>query len=155
MQKASAGYEEAFAAFKAAGADTGAGDLAAKGKDRDAAAELGELRKMLSTEELNASERADMVAKRGSRLAYAVMSIVTLIGFVGAVLLSRKIVKPLTEAAIVAEQVAQGDLTAQLEREWSGRNCRADAGHAIHARQPRLARDQGAGGLARRGLGQF
>jgi methyl-accepting chemotaxis protein len=137
MQKASVGYEEAFAAFKAAGADTGAGDLAAKGKDRDAAAELGELRKMLSTEELNASERADMVAKRGSRLAYAVMSIVTLIGFVGAVLLSRKIVKPLTEAAIVAEQVAQGDLTAQLN--VNGRDEIAALMRAMQSMQGNLA----------------
>jgi methyl-accepting chemotaxis protein len=114
MQNAYTGYEEAFAAFKAAGADAGAGDLAAKGKDRDAASELGALRKILSAEELNASERADVVAKRGSQLAYAVMVIVTLIGFAGSVVLSRKIVRPLSEAAEVAELVAQGDLTAQL-----------------------------------------
>jgi methyl-accepting chemotaxis protein len=114
MQKAAAGYEEAFAAFKAADADSGAGDKAAKGKDREAAAELGELRKLLSAEELNASERADAAAKRGSQLAYAVMAIVTLIGFAGAVVLSRNIVRPLAEAALVAEQVAQGDLTANL-----------------------------------------
>jgi methyl-accepting chemotaxis protein len=114
MQAASTGYEEAFAAFKAAGADPSAGDQAAKGKDREAAAELGALRKMLSEQEHQSSERASAVAKSGSRLAYAVMLVVTLIGFAGAVLLSRKIVKPLAEAAVAAEQVAQGDLTAQL-----------------------------------------
>jgi methyl-accepting chemotaxis protein len=137
MQKASAGYEEAFAAFKAAGADTSAGDLAAKGKDREAAAELGELRKMLSDEELRASEQADAIATRGSQLAYSVMVVVTLIGFAASIVLSRKIVRPLNEAAVAAEQVAQGDLTAQLQIQ--GRDEVATLMRAMHSMQQNLA----------------
>ncbi|MDZ7922109.1 methyl-accepting chemotaxis protein [Rhodoferax sp.] len=115
MQSAAQGYETALQAYKAADADYAAGDKAARGKDRDAVALLGELRKQLSEQEQMASEGASAVAARGSKLAYGVMVLVTLAGLAGSVLLSRQIVRPLNEAVTVADRVAGGDLTAQLD----------------------------------------
>jgi hypothetical protein len=48
MQSAAQGYEGALQAYKAADMDFATGDKAARGKDRDAAKFLGELRKQLS-----------------------------------------------------------------------------------------------------------
>lgn len=87
MQSAGAGYEAALQAYKAADMDFAAGDKAARGKDRDAVALLGELRKQLSEQEQQASAGASAVAARGSQLAYGVMVLVTLAGLVGSILL--------------------------------------------------------------------
>ena len=114
MQSATQGYEAALQAYKAADMDFAAGDKAARGKDRDAVAFLGELRKQLSEQERQASEGASAVAARGSKLAYGVMVLVTLAGLAGSILLSRQIVRPLNEAVTVADRVASGDLTAHL-----------------------------------------
>ena len=115
MQSAAQGYESALQAYKAAGNDFAAGDKAARGKDREAAALLGELRKQLSAQEADVSERAMATAARGSMLAYSVMLLVTVAGLAGSIVLSRQIVRPLTYAVTVADRVAGGDLTAQLK----------------------------------------
>jgi methyl-accepting chemotaxis protein len=115
MRTTAAGYAEAFAAFKASDFDATAGDKAARGKDRESAKLLQELRKHLSQEEAQASSVASALAARGSVLAYGVMTLVSLIGIAGSVWMSRQIVRPLTEAMGVAERVSQGDLTTRLE----------------------------------------
>ncbi len=94
MQSAAQGYEGVLQAYKAADMDFAAGDKAARGKDRDAAKFLGELRKQLSEEEQMASDNASAVAKRGRLLAYGVMVAVTLAGLAGSIVLSRQIVRP-------------------------------------------------------------
>jgi methyl-accepting chemotaxis protein len=114
MQSAAQGYEAALQAYKAADMDFAAGDKAARGKDRDAAKFLGELRKQLSEEERIAAENASAVAKRGSLLAYGVMVAVTLAGLAGSIVLSRQIVRPLNEAVVLADRVAGGDLTGSI-----------------------------------------
>ena len=115
MQSAAQGYEVALLAYQAADADYAAGDKAARGKDRDAVALLGQLRKQLSEQEAQVSASASATASRGSALAYSVMVLVTLAGLAGSILLSRQIVRPLNEAVTVADRVAGGDLTAQLK----------------------------------------
>lgn len=114
MQVAAQGYQKGLEDYKASGMDFQAGDKAARGKDRDAAALLGDLRVQLSKKEKDASEIASAEAVRGSQLAYSVMILVTLAGLAGSIWLSRQIVRPLNEAVLVAEKVANGDLTSPL-----------------------------------------
>ena len=66
MQSAAQGYEVALLAYQAADADYAAGDKAARGKDRDAVALLGQLRKQLSEQEAQVSASASATASRGS-----------------------------------------------------------------------------------------
>jgi len=115
MRGAAKGYEAAFEAYKASDFDFAAGDKAARGKDREAASLLLELRKYLSEEEAKSSEAASALAARGSTLAYGVMTLVTLIGFAGSVWMSRQIVQPLNEAVSAADKVSRGDLTTRLD----------------------------------------
>ncbi|MDR7308620.1 methyl-accepting chemotaxis protein [Rhodoferax saidenbachensis] len=114
MQVAAQGYQKGLEDYKASGMDFQAGDKAARGKDRDAVALLGELRVQLSQKEKTASEAASAEALRGSQMAYGVMVLVTLAGLAGSIWLSRQIVRPLSEAVTVADKVANGDLTSQL-----------------------------------------
>lgn len=117
MRDAAKGYEAAFDAYKASEFDFAAGDKAARGKDREAAALLLELRKHLSEEEARASDAASALAARGSTLAYGVMTLVTLIGFAGSIWMSRQIVRPLNDAVSAADKVSRGDLTTHLHTE--------------------------------------
>lgn len=56
MENAQAGYKQAFEAYKEAGNDPIAGNKAAKGKDREAANTLNELRTALSKSEAAADD---------------------------------------------------------------------------------------------------
>ena len=114
MLVAQEGYVKAFAAYKAADGDYLAGDLAAKGKDREAAATLNELRELLSKQEEDSAAAASATAKSSTNLAVGVMLVVTLIAMVGAVWLSREIVAPLERAVRLADSVAGGDLTNHI-----------------------------------------
>lgn len=114
MLAAQDGYAKAFEAYKAADNDFTAGDKAAKGKDRDAAAALKDLREVLSKQELETSEAASADAKRSSTISISVMLAVTLVALAGAVWLSRQIVAPLERAVRLANSVADGDLTNHI-----------------------------------------
>jgi len=111
MAAAQDGYVKAFEAYKAADNDFAAGDKAAKGKDREAAAALKELREVLSKQEIETSAAASADAKSSSSIAIGVMIVVTLAAMAGAVVLSRQIVAPLERAVRLANSVADGDLT--------------------------------------------
>ena len=114
MESAQAGYRSAFEAFKAAANDPVAGDQAAKGKDRAAAATLNELRNALSKAEDLSSSNASSGARSSSRVAITVMLLITLTAMAGSIWLSRQIVAALQQAVQVAERVAQGDLSSQV-----------------------------------------
>jgi len=111
MVGAQDGYVKAFVAYKAADNDFSAGDKAAKGKDRDAAATLTELRSLLSKQEDETASAASNEAKTSSTVAISVMVIVTLIAMAGAVWQSRQMAAPLQQAVRIADKVAHGDLT--------------------------------------------
>ena len=115
MRAAQDGYKAAFEAYKAAGNDFSIGDQAAKGKDRSAAALLMELREALSKAEVAASEDAAQAAQWATKLALAVMLCVTALAVAGSFWLTRQIVYPLQRAVEVADRVAQGDLTSNIE----------------------------------------
>jgi methyl-accepting chemotaxis protein len=137
MQGAAKAYEGAFEAYKASDLDATAGDKAARGKDREAAGLLVELRKHLSEEEDKASASASALAASGSRLAYGVMTLVTLIGFAGSIWMSRQIVRPLSEAVDAAEKVSQGDLTSTFHT--NGKDEVAALLRALHTMQEHLS----------------
>ena len=104
-------YKKAFEDFKAAGLVPAAGDKAARGKDREAAAALDELKAQLSKEEDAAANSASEGARASSNVAYGLMLIAAALSMVGAVVLSRQITRPLAHAVEVADRVAHGDLS--------------------------------------------
>jgi methyl-accepting chemotaxis protein len=115
MESAQAGYRGAFEAFKAAGNNAAAGDQAAKGKDRAATATLNELRAALSQAENAAAASASGGARTANQVAISVMLLITLAALAGSVWLSRQIVAALQQALQLAERVAQGDLSSQVD----------------------------------------
>ena len=115
MESVQAAYQSAFAAFKAAGNNAAAGDLAAKGKDRAASATLNELRTALSKAEEASSASASSGARTANRVALGCMLLVTLAAMLGSVVLSRQIARRLQKAVSVSEKVAKGDLSALVE----------------------------------------
>ncbi len=136
MQSAQTGYQSAFAAFKAAGNNAAAGDLAAKGKDRAASATLNELRAALSKAEEASTASASSGARTANQVALGSMLLVTLAAMLGSIVLSRQIARGLQKAVRVAEQVAQGDLSSLVESQ--GRDEIADLLRALVAMQDHL-----------------
>ena len=114
MENARAGYQKAFEAYKEAGNDPVAGDKAAKGKDREAANTLNELRTALSQSETAAADLAVSGARSATRIALTVMLLITVIAILGSVWLSRQIVAALQQAVGLADQVARGDLRSTM-----------------------------------------
>jgi len=119
MDAAMAGYQKAFEAYKESGNDPIAGDKAARGKDRDAAATLNELRDALAKSEAAASDLAIASAKSATRVAISVMLLITMAALAGSVWLSRQIVSSLHQAVDLAEKVAHGDLNAKVDTQGS------------------------------------
>ncbi len=115
MAKAQAGYLKAVEAYKASGADATAGDKAARGVDREAAATLVSLREALSKAEEEATLEAVTQARLATRLALGVMVLVLMASLGGAIFLSRRITRPLDDAVAVADKVAHGDLTNHIQ----------------------------------------
>ncbi len=119
MESARAGYQKAFEAYKEAGNDPVAGDKAARGKDRDAAATLNELRDALAKSEAAASELAIAGAKSATRVAIGVMLLITITALAGSIWLSRQITGSLHQAVDLADKVANGDLSSVVDAQGS------------------------------------
>jgi methyl-accepting chemotaxis protein len=115
MANAQAGYLKAFEDYKQASNDPIAGDKAARGKDRDAAATLNELRGVLAKSEAAVAVVASEGAKSATHIATGVMVFISLAALIGSVLLSRQIVGSLQRAVGLANQVADGDLSSQVQ----------------------------------------
>ena len=138
MQTAKTRYQEAYAAYKAADNDFSAGDQKASGADRAAGEMLGALQTELSKEEEQTAEAASSDAKTNSTIAYSLMAVVSALGVVIAVWLSRQIVNPLHRAVTLAEQVADGDLSQHIA--ISGKDEIATLLRALQVMQSNLAR---------------
>ncbi|APW41508.1 methyl-accepting chemotaxis protein [Rhodoferax saidenbachensis] len=104
-------YKKAFEEFKAAGMDAQVGDKAARGKDRDATEQMAELGALLAKDKADVAAAASATAKTSSNIAYSMMVMVTLVSLIGAIWLSRQITTPLAQAVLLAEKVAEGDLS--------------------------------------------
>ena len=115
IKAAEAGYQQAFEVYKAADMDFAAGDKAAKGKDREAAATLAELLPALSKLEAVAADEAKAQAKIATQTAILVMLAVTILAMIGAVRMSRKIVSALKKAVQVSDEVAHGNLAYPID----------------------------------------
>jgi methyl-accepting chemotaxis protein len=114
MEGAQSAYLKAFETYKEAKNDPIAGDKAARGKDRDAANTLNELRTVLASAEASAADTASMGARSATRIAVTVMLLITIIAVLGSIWLSRQIVAALQQAVGVAEKVAHGDLSTAV-----------------------------------------
>lgn len=115
MLAAQEGYRQALAEFKASGMDPAAGDQAAKGRDRAAAASLVELREVLTRAEAAVAEGAQATATGATRSALAIMLVVSALVLAGSVWWSRQIVDHLRRAVQVADRVSHGDLTNPID----------------------------------------
>ena len=136
MGNAQEGYRKAFADFKAADFDHVAGDKAAKGKDREAAAQLVALREKLSKAEKDVSLEASASAQSATWTALVVMVLVTVAALVASVWMSQRIVSHLRRAVEVAERVAQGDLSNTID--FEGRDEIAALLHSLNLMQDHL-----------------
>jgi methyl-accepting chemotaxis protein len=136
MESAQAGYKSAFAAYKEAANDPVAGDKAARGKDRDAANTLNELRKLLAKSEADTAVIANEGASSATRIALGVMLFVTVLAILGSIWLSRQIVGALEQAVNLADKVAHGDLSSQVEVRGSDEI--ADLLHSLKTMQDNL-----------------
>jgi methyl-accepting chemotaxis protein len=103
-------YKKAFDVFKAADFDHVAGDKSARGADRDAAKLIEEMKAILAQEEMQGSQHASETGQRAGNIALAVMVLAAMGGLIGSVWLSRLMVRPLENAARLADSVAHGNL---------------------------------------------
>jgi methyl-accepting chemotaxis protein/predicted DNA-binding antitoxin AbrB/MazE fold protein len=111
VNSAGEAYKKAFEEFKAAGMDAGAGDKAARGKDRDATEQMAALGALLAKTKAEIAATASATAKTSSNIAYSMMVLVTLASLAASIWLSRQITIPLAQAVHLAEKVADGDLS--------------------------------------------
>ncbi len=137
MEATQAGYAAAFEAYKAANNNPAAGDEAAKGKDRAAAATLNELRTALTAAEATASQSASSGARLATRVAIGVMLLIAAATLVGSVWLSRQITAALHKAVQLADRVAHGDLSTRADTRGSDEV--ADLMRSLDAMQQNLA----------------
>ncbi len=115
MQTAKDAYIKGFAAYKAAGFESSAGDAAARGKDRAAMETLVTLREALSKREAAATKEAVAEARTATQVALGVMLLIAAGSMGAAIWLSRQITRPLNSAVGIAGRVAQGDLSNTIE----------------------------------------
>ncbi|MBB1076337.1 HAMP domain-containing protein [Rhodoferax sp. 4810] len=114
MQQAQAGYQKAFAAYEAASHDFAAGDNAAKGVDRAAAATLKQLLASLSAAEAAATHSAHDQARLATWLSISIMLAVAAVSMLASFWLTwKQTVIPLNDAMALAHRVADGDLTTR------------------------------------------
>ncbi|MBT3068930.1 methyl-accepting chemotaxis protein [Rhodoferax sp. U11-2br] len=113
MASAQAGYQKAFVAFEAAGHESGAGDSAAKGVDRAAAATLGKVLATLSAAEAAETQQAHDHAQQATWVSTSVMLLVALLSVLAVTWMTwKQTIAPLSSASGLASRVAAGDLTS-------------------------------------------
>ena len=108
-------YRKGLDAFKAAGFEPAAGDVAVKGMDRAPVALLDKAREKIESvataSEIDASEQR----QRAIVISIALMIVGLAAGIGAGLLLSRGIVRPMAEAVAITERVAKGDLTGIID----------------------------------------
>ncbi len=107
-------YVQGYAAFQAANFDAAVGDKAVQGVDRDPSRLVRELAEQISKD---AHEQQAAATRAGERATW--ISLVLMLGLAGvgmalAVIISRSVVAPITEAVAVANRVAAGDLSTPV-----------------------------------------
>ncbi len=113
-QKMAQGYRTGYKAFEAASFDFAAGDKAVSGMDREPARLVRELATQISEDASAVQARATANGVRATWISLALMVGLAALGMVVAILISRSVVRPISEAVAVANRVAAGDLTADV-----------------------------------------
>ncbi|HEX7690624.1 MAG TPA: methyl-accepting chemotaxis protein [Burkholderiaceae bacterium] len=108
------GYRQGFDAFKAAGFDPTAGDVAVKGVDREPARLLAEAAKRIAAHSAEVSARAAVEAHRATILSVVLMVVGGVVGLAVGVAFSRRITKPVEKALEFSQAVAGGDLATRV-----------------------------------------
>jgi methyl-accepting chemotaxis protein-1 (serine sensor receptor) len=108
-------YRKGYAAFTEAAFDASVGDAAVKGKDRSPTELLNQARKqILSTTEASVA-RATASSERATMLSIIAMLLGASCAIVAGVIVSRSLVRPLKHAVEVAQSVAAGDLSTEID----------------------------------------
>ncbi|MDN8617990.1 methyl-accepting chemotaxis protein [Variovorax ginsengisoli] len=108
-------YRKGLEAFKASGFEPGAGDAAVAGVDREPTKLLDEVAHRIQADSAAVAARAADDARRATWFSLSLMLGVCAIGGMASILFSRTITRPIREAVRVAQLVAGGDLTSQIE----------------------------------------
>jgi len=107
-------YRGAVEQFKAADFDPAVGDKAVQGMDREPAKLMEEVSNRIHADSLAAAEAAATAGRRAVWMSLMLMMIASGIGIVAGLMLSRAITVPLQQAVNLAQRVADGDLTAEI-----------------------------------------
>ncbi len=112
------GYRKGFDTFKAAGHESGAGDAAVKGMDRQPTQLLEQVATQIAANSVTAVAAADSVRERAMLLSLSLMAVAFLTGLTAAVLMSRSVTRQLggepEDACEIARQIAAGNLAVSL-----------------------------------------
>jgi len=108
-------YRNGYDAFTAAHFDATAGDAAVVGVDREPSQLLVDTAKKITAENATLVQQTSAGANQALIISIALMTCVVVLSVVGGVVFSGTIVRPIIQAAHVAETVASGDLTSTIE----------------------------------------
>ena len=111
LTSAQSGYQQAYETFVASAMYAEAGDTAAKGVDRVASQTLDKVRAALAKEQLQGTQQHLAESRSATWIAVSVMLLASLLAAIGAVWLTRQVVRPLRSAVALTNQVAAGDLS--------------------------------------------
>jgi len=113
-QKMAQGYRTGYKAFEDSGFDFAAGDKAVSGMDREPARLVRELAAQISQDANDLQTAATAAGVRATWVSLGLMVGLAALGMGIATLISRSVVRPLSDAVAVAHRVAEGDLTAHV-----------------------------------------
>jgi methyl-accepting chemotaxis protein len=111
-QKMAEGYRRGLAAFEASNFDSRAGDQAVSGMDREPARLLRELQTAITEHSLALQAEAARNAHQTFYVSLGVLGVLTLLGILFSLWMSKSLVSPIQASVAFANQVAKGDLTA-------------------------------------------
>lgn len=114
-KKMADGYRQGLDAYKGAGMDAATGDKAVSGMDREPSKLLIQLAEDLTAKAAEATQQADARARLARLVSIPALFVVLGAGMALALWLSRSITRPIDEAVQVAQRVAEGDLTVQIQ----------------------------------------
>ncbi|WP_342130094.1 methyl-accepting chemotaxis protein [Hydrogenophaga sp. OTU3427] len=118
-QKMAQSYVAGFKAFEAAQFDPAVGDKAVQGVDRDPSRLVRELADQISDDAHAMESEATRQGERATWISLVLMGGLAAMGMGLAVLISRAVVRPITEAVSVANRVASGDLSVPVHAQGS------------------------------------
>ncbi|RZL09812.1 MAG: HAMP domain-containing protein [Rubrivivax sp.] len=130
-------YRTAYGQFVASGHLAPVGDAAVKGMDRAPAQFLAQASERVAADSADVATAATEGARRATVLSLSVMLVVSVLGVVFGVLVSRSIIQPIDRAVSLSKSVAGGDLTQAIQ--VKGHDEVADLLNALRDMQHKLA----------------